>query len=49
MACVAIEHDLDVIRASDWAVIGLGPGGGRDDGEIMAEGTPREVASSPRR
>ncbi|WP_214412848.1 excinuclease ABC subunit UvrA [Sphaerisporangium fuscum] len=40
---VTIEHNLDVIRAADW-VIDLGPAGGAAGGEIMAEGTPKEVA-----
>lgn len=42
---VVIEHNLDIIRSADY-VIDLGPGGGRDGGMIMAEGTPEEVAES---
>lgn len=38
-----VEHDLDVIRASDW-VIDLGPGGGPMGGLLVAEGPPLEVA-----
>lgn len=38
-----IEHNLDVIKTADW-VIDLGPEGGKDGGQIMAEGTPEEVA-----
>lgn len=38
-----IEHNLDAIRSSDW-VIDLGPEGGDRGGEIIAEGTPEEVA-----
>lgn len=38
-----IEHNLDVIKCADW-IIDLGPGGGKHGGEIVAEGTPKEVA-----
>ncbi len=40
---ILIEHNLDVIKNADW-VIDLGPEGGDRGGEIVAQGTPREVA-----
>jgi excinuclease ABC subunit A len=39
---VVIEHHLDVIKGSDW-VIDLGPEGGIKGGEIVAQGTPKEI------
>ena len=45
---LVIEHNQDVLKNADY-IIDMGPGGGRKGGEIMAEGTPEEVAlgSSP--
>ena len=40
-----IEHNLDVIKSVDW-IIDLGPEGGDKGGEIVAEGTPRQVANN---
>ena len=42
---IVIEHNLDVIKTSDW-VIDLGPGGGADGGAIVCAGSPEEVAKS---
>ena len=42
---VVIEHNLDVIKSSDW-IIDLGPEGGSDGGLIIAEGAPSKVAQS---
>jgi len=44
---VVIEHNLDVIKTADY-IIDLGPEGGNRGGEIVAEGTPEEVANNPR-
>ncbi|NDD44152.1 MAG: excinuclease ABC subunit UvrA [Synechococcaceae bacterium WB9_4xB_025] len=43
---ICIEHNLDVIRCSDW-IIDLGPEGGDKGGQIVACGTPEEVAQHP--
>ncbi|MBW4672522.1 MAG: excinuclease ABC subunit UvrA [Desmonostoc geniculatum HA4340-LM1] len=44
---LVIEHNLDVIRCADW-VIDLGPEGGDKGGELIAVGTPEEVAANPK-
>ena len=44
---VVIEHNLDVIKTADW-ILDLGPEGGVRGGELVAEGTPEQVASNSR-
>ncbi len=39
---VVVEHDETMIRAADW-VVDLGPGAGRDGGQLVAEGSPRRI------
>jgi len=43
---IIIEHNLDVIKTSDW-IIDIGPHGGDKGGYIVAEGTPEEIAKNP--
>ena len=43
---VVVEHDEDTIRAADW-VVDFGPGPGKRGGEVVAAGTPADVAASP--
>lgn len=42
---VVIEHNLDVIKTADW-IVDLGPEGGQQGGEIVAEGPPEEVSKN---
>ncbi len=44
---VVIEHNLDVIKTADW-IIDLGPEGGNRGGQIIATGTPEQVAANPK-
>ncbi len=43
---LVIEHNLDVIKTADW-IIDLGPEGGDAGGEVIAAGTPEDIAASP--
>jgi excinuclease ABC subunit A len=43
---VIIEHNLDVIKSSDW-LIDMGPEGGTGGGSVIAKGTPESVARVP--
>jgi excinuclease ABC subunit A len=44
---VVIEHNLEVIKTADW-IVDLGPEGGDAGGEVVAVGTPEEIAANPR-
>ena len=43
---VVIEHNLEVIKTADW-IVDLGPEGGDAGGEVVAIGTPEEIAANP--
>ena len=43
---VVIEHNLDVIKTADW-IVDMGPEGGFRGGQVIATGTPEQVAKNP--
>ncbi|HMF53227.1 MAG TPA: excinuclease ABC subunit UvrA, partial [Edaphobacter sp.] len=43
---LVIEHNLDVIKSADW-IIDMGPEGGNRGGQVVATGTPEEIAANP--
>jgi excinuclease ABC subunit A len=43
---LVIEHSLDVIKTADW-IVDLGPEGGDGGGQIVAQGTPEQLAHHP--
>jgi excinuclease ABC subunit A len=43
---VVIEHNLDVVKSADW-IVDLGPEGGEHGGEVVAVGTPEQIAAAP--
>src|SRR5437588_6325284 len=43
---LVVEENLEVVKAADW-VIDLGPEGGAEGGQLIAEGTPEQIAQAP--
>ena len=44
---LVIEHNLDIVKTADW-VIDMGPEGGNAGGQVVATGTPEEIAANER-
>jgi excinuclease ABC subunit A len=43
---IVIEHNLEVVKTADW-IVDMGPEGGDAGGEVVAEGTPEQIARNP--
>jgi excinuclease ABC subunit A len=43
---IVIEHNLEVVKTADW-IVDMGPEGGGAGGEVVAEGTPEQIARNP--
>ena len=43
---IVIEHNLEVVKTADW-IVDMGPEGGDGGGEVVAEGTPEQIARNP--
>ena len=43
---IVIEHNLEVVKTADW-IVDMGPEGGDAGGEVVAEGTPEQIAGNP--
>ncbi len=44
---IVVEHDEETIREADW-VVDIGPGAGKHGGELVAEGTPKDIQKNPK-
>jgi excinuclease ABC subunit A len=44
---IVIEHNLEVVKTADW-IIDMGPEGGDAGGEVVAQGTPEQIARNPK-
>jgi excinuclease ABC subunit A len=44
---IVIEHNLEVVKTADW-IVDMGPEGGDAGGEVVAQGTPEQIARNPK-
>jgi excinuclease ABC subunit A len=44
---IVIEHNLEVVKTADW-IVDMGPAGGDAGGEVVAQGTPEQIARNPK-